>query len=615
MTTLLASQYRIAIVNKDKCKPTKCKRECISGCPPQQRGKEVIRLVDIEDVGKPMQHTKPMTKKQIAQIVENDCIGCNMCVKRCPFDAISIVNLPHTNPADLVHQYGPNSFRLYKLPELGTNRVVGIIGENGVGKTTLINILCGRQIPSAATDATQQAFVAKYRGSTMHTYLTKLYRGELRCTIKEQKIKQTATQNQTVAEFIGTTVAVDAHMYREFAIDTLCSKRMFELSGGELQRVLCYSTISQQADVYIFDEPSNFLDIKQRLVVSRYIRKLATVGKYVIVIDHDMSMLDYMADEVHIIYGKANSYGIVSGTIQTAEGINQYLDGFIVSENVRFRAEPFKLQAPQTDASDTIPSGKNHVCEISYSDITVTYPGFQLNIPADTITLNHAMYVILGENGTGKTTLMQTLASTTGLTVSMKEQTLSFTGGEKGCPSVEAVFYAKIREAYLDPVFIHEVIDPLGIRDLLGQRMDLLSGGNLQKVLLVLCLGTPADVYFVDEPSANLDIEKRLAVIRVLNKFVSRTGKCMFVVEHDIMMAVAFAQSPYSKIISIEGHVSPSMVQSTVSTHLEFGEGICRFLKQLGITMRVAQKNNRPRINKHGSQIEKGQLLSGNYYA
>ena len=124
---------RIAILDQDKCRPEKCSKECIKSCPPQKSGKQVIEIVDIEDMGAkiPIQTNKSdmirtdikqinklTDKRKIAKIAESLCIGCNQCVRVCPFEAIKIINLPEENPADIVHRYGPNGFRLYKLPIL-----------------------------------------------------------------------------------------------------------------------------------------------------------------------------------------------------------------------------------------------------------------------------------------------------------------------------------------------------------------------------------------------------------------------------------------------------------------------------------------------------------------
>ena len=81
------------------------------------------------------------------------------------------------------------------------------------------------------------------------------------------------------------------------------------LSGGELQRFAIGVVCVQQADVYMFDEPSSYLDVKQRLAAARTIRNLLRPDDYVIVVEHDLSVLDYLSDFICVLYGRPAVYG------------------------------------------------------------------------------------------------------------------------------------------------------------------------------------------------------------------------------------------------------------------------------------------------------------------
>jgi len=614
---------RIAIVNQDKCKPNKCRRECINNCPPQSSGKEVIKIVDIgdiEDIGhNKLKDIKDV--KKIAKIVESQCIGCNICVKKCPFGAISIVNLPSEKKEDIIHRYGENGFRLYRLPDLKKNMVTGIIGQNGVGKTSLINILSNNIIPNFEKFDSQfssKQIISKFRGSVLYDYLKQLYNNNLKVSIKPQKIKNSVGNDITVEQFIDFKDDEKDSILNELELTHLLKTKVSSLSGGETQRLLCYNTMRSDADVYVFDEPSNYLDIKQRLTISRLIRELVTFNRYVIVIDHDMSMLDLVADELLILYGKPSAYGIVSNPISTMEGINIYLEGYIKSENVRFREEEFNLKTTiELDSIQLkqIENMSSLASMIEYPSTTIEYDSYKLIIPQDKIDMNSSINVIMSENGNGKSTFIKYIAKSIGVPVSYKEQTLDIRKyAKKGVyPTVRELFYDKIHISYVDAKFINEVIKPLNISGIEDRTIDKLSGGELQKVLLILCLGTPASIYLIDEPSGNLDVENRLTAIKVIKRHILNNNKCAFIIEHDITMAIAFSQEYTSRILLIDRKYEDNQRVCKVSSYLGFKEGITNFLKSLDITMRIAE-HNRPRFNKYNSQLDREQKLKDEFY-
>jgi len=134
-----------------------------------------------------------------------------------------------------------------------------------------------------------------------------------------------------------------------------------------------------------------------------------------------------------------------------------------------------------------------------------------------------------------------------------------------------------------------------------------LSGGELQRVALVLALGKPADIYLIDEPSAYLDVEQRVVAARVLKRFIIHAKKTAFIVEHDFIMATYLAD----RVIVYDGQPG---VHCIASEPMSLLEGMNTFLKQLEITFRRDPTNYRPRINKLSSQKDSEQKTSGNYF-
>jgi ATP-binding cassette subfamily E protein 1 len=113
------------------------------------------------------------------------------------------------------------------------------------------------------------------------------------------------------------------------------------LSGGELQRFAISIVAVQVSDVYMFDEPSSFLDVRQRLTAASMIRQILETEsgdrRYVLVVEHDLAVLDYLSDYVCVLYGAPGGYGVVTMPMSVRTGINAFMAGFLPSENLRFR--------------------------------------------------------------------------------------------------------------------------------------------------------------------------------------------------------------------------------------------------------------------------------------
>lgn len=99
----------------------------------------------------------------------------------------------------------------------------------------------------------------------------------------------------------------------------------------------------------MFDEPSSYLDVKQRLKAAKMIRSLLVADNYVIAVEHDLSILDYLSDFICVLYGDPGAYGVVTMPYSVREGINIFLAGFIPTENLRFRDDELSFKVVEND--------------------------------------------------------------------------------------------------------------------------------------------------------------------------------------------------------------------------------------------------------------------------
>ncbi|XP_052279033.1 ATP-binding cassette sub-family E member 1-like isoform X2 [Dreissena polymorpha] len=592
------SLTRIAIVSNDKCKPKKCRQECKKFCPVVRMGKLCIEVCATD---------------KIAYISEDLCIGCGICSKKCPFEAISIINLPSNLAKDTTHRYSANSFKLHRLPTPRPGEVLGLVGTNGIGKSTALKILAGKQKPNLGrfNDPPDWTEILTYfRGSELQNFFTKILEDDLKAIIKPQYVDQIP---RAVKGSVQQLLDKKDELKNQ---DDVCTqldlmhvkgRDVEELSGGELQRFACAMVCIQKADIFMFDEPSSYLDVKQRLNAAIAIRNLIAADKYIIVVEHDLSVLDYLSDFICCLYGVPGAYGVVTMPFGVREGINIFLDGFVPTENLRFREVSLTFKVSETALEEEI----ERMCRYEYPLMTKNLGSFSLTVKPGQFT-DSEIIVMLGENGTGKTTFIRMLAGKLApdsggqcpiLNVSYKPQKIS----PKSEGTVRQLLHDRIRDAYVHPQFVADVMRPMLIDNIIDQEVQNLSGGELQRVALTLCLGKPADVYLIDEPSAYLDSEQRLHAAKVIKRFILHAKKTAFVVEHDFIMATYLAD----RVVVFEG--SPG-VNSTANSPMTLLHGMNMFLESLDITFRRDPNNYRPRINKLNSVKDTEQKKSGNFF-
>ncbi len=580
---------RIAIVRKDRCNPAACGNFlCARLCPVNKEGRDCIK--------------ESLYKK--AMIDEKLCVGCGICPNKCPFDAIFITNLPQELTQQPIHQYGRNGFHLYDLPQPVFGKVVGILGRNGIGKSTALKIFAGMLKPNLGTDSekTYDDLLNYFKGGQAQRFFEQLRDGRVKVSYKPQQVDLLAkVMKGTVKELLEKADErkdLD-NVVKALDLAHLLAADISTLSGGELQRVAIAACLLKDANLYLIDEPTSYLDIKQRLRVAAYIRDFPNETRAVMVIEHDLIILDAMADLVHIVFGKEGCYGIVSQPKACRTGINAYLEGFLREENMRFRdhAITFNVRPPHKD--------QKPMRLTSWSPLTKKLGTFNLNAEEGEL-LMHEVVGILGENGIGKTTFVKILAHVhppdTGevdakLKVAFKPQYLE--GDTDDLVITVLGSEAKKHDA--------TILRPLDIHPLMLRPLNALSGGELQRVAIARTLSQTADLYLLDEPSAFLDVEQRLIVSKVLREFAELTGKTILVVDHDLMFIDYLAD----RMLVFDGKPGRS---GNAAGPFPLADGMNRFLSDVKVTFRRDPDSHRPRVNKPGSVADREQIAEKKYF-
>ncbi len=580
---------RLAVVDPKRCKPKRCSLECVKYCPKVRTGAEAI------------------TVNEIATISEELCVGCGICVKKCPFKAISIVNLPERLEGKEVHRYGKNGFVLYNLPIPKKGHVVGLLGANGTGKTTAVRILSGQIKPNLGKEeASWEEVFERFAGTELLDYLKSLAEGKIRVAVKPQYIeaipKAYKGKAKDLLERADEKGKIDEYVAK-LGLENSINKDVKELSGGELQRLAIAACLLKNADFYFLDEITSYLDIYQRIAAAKAIREIAE-KKPVLIVEHDIAILDLLADLVHISYGEPGVYGIITNPKSVRVGINQYLKGYLPEENVQIRDKPIEFDMFQPREGE---------CEkvlVEYPSFTKTYPKFKLEASSGDIRVGEVLGVV-GANATGKSTFVKVLAGVErdddekvklDLRVSYKPQYI-----KADSPARVQDFLRSVNPAVETSYYKTEFIKPLRIDRIMDKRLSELSGGELQRVAIVACLLRDADLYLLDEPSAHLDVEQRTEAARMIRRFAMNMEKSVLVVDHDIYLIDMVSD----RLLVFEGEPGK---RGKVSRPTSMREGMNRFLSKLSITFRRDEETKRPRINKPDSRLDREQKAKGEYY-
>jgi ATP-binding cassette subfamily E protein 1 len=601
----------IAVVDLEKCQPDRCNYECANFCPPNRTGKEcIITREERYDEGEPHQGSADQI-----WISEEICLGesCGICVEKCPFDAIQILNLPQELDDEPVHRFGENAFALYGLPAPEEGRVTGILGPNGIGKTTAVHILADELAPNLGRIGSEpdwEEILDTYRGTALQEYLEAMRAGEVTVARKPQYVDRIPDQ------FDGPTRELLARTDERGELDSLVERLgigpvvdqpIDTLSGGELQRVALAAALARDADFYFLDEITPYLDIGQRMTAARLVRELAEEeGRSMLVVEHDLAILDLLADAIHIGYGESGAFGVITPPKSVKSGINEYLAGYLENENMRIRQSTieFEEHAPRPGSTGRV--------VIEYPGLEKSYGEgeFSLTVEAGEIRESEVLGVV-GPNGIGKSTFAKLLAGRldpdegavdAGLDIAYKPQYI-----EIDQPMRVDTFLSSITNEFGSSYWNTEIAQPLQLERVMEQTLTDLSGGERQRVAIAACLSEDADLYLLDEPSAHLDVEQRVRATSAIRRYAENHDATAMVIDHDIYMIDLLADRllVFDGEPAAHGHAAPPTGMR---------EGMNEFLSNLDITFRRDERTARPRINKPDSQLDREQKRAGEYY-
>lgn len=585
---------RISILDKDRCQPKKCNYVCMHYCPGVRMEEDTI-VIDEKS-------KKPLISEEL-------CSGCGICTNRCPFGAVSVINLPESLE-DPVHRFSQNSFELFGLPTLKEGSVLGLLGQNGIGKSTIMNILSGQLIPNLGNyeeEGSWDKVIDYYRGSGLQNYFKALSVGEIKVVHKPQMVDQLSKVVKGNVKTLLTNVdernKLD-EIIEDLDLKNVLDRNMENLSGGELQRVAIAATVLREGDFYYFDEPTSWLDVRQRLNAVKVIRSLAEAGKSVLVIEHDLATLDALSDNIHILYGQPGGYGVVSGNKGVRVGINAYINGFLQEENIRIRKQAieFSIRPPTPEDDGEVLS--------EYSDLKKEFEGFTLEAEAGKI-YHDEIVTAFGSNGIGKTTFAKILAGeekpTDGdilekVDIAYKPQ---YIVSDYDGTAQEYLF--ENAPTYGTNIFKSEIGKPFELDALLDKKVKHLSGGELQRLAVACTLSQDADIYLFDEPTAFLDVEQRLIAGRAIRKIVESKNAAALIVDHDIVF-IDYV-SDRAMVFSGEPGLNGKAYKPT-----DLRNSMNHFLGDLEITFRRDKETKRPRVNKLDSYLDREQKEQGEYY-
>ena len=318
-------------------------------------------------------------------------------------------------------------------------------------------------------------------------------------------------------------------------IENLMDKSIFDLSGGEKQKIACASITTPDPDVFILDEPSSNLDIEAINNLKDIIKFWKDNGKTIIVAEHRIYYLTDLIDKM--VYLKN---GIIE-SIFTKEDIKKLSAEEIYNMGIR----PLHLNQIQYQTLD-LSGNDDDFIKINSMDFEYSKNNPVLSIEPITFP-SGGINVIIGLNGAGKTTFARCLC---GLNKKMKG-TIQIDGNEmkhnqrlkRSYMVMQDVNHQLFTESVLDELFLsmgdedvecaEEILESLNLLDFKDAHPMSLSGGQKQRVAIACAIASNSDIIFYDEPTSGLDLKHMHHVGNNILK-LQKMGKTQFIITHDL---------------------------------------------------------------------------------